>query len=167
MCTFLPFCRRVSVCLSAYSVAVLSIKRYRVIVNLSHVRVSSNPTWRGIVATIFGVWIVAALFAVPSAVSIYQCVRDAVMIPKGIISVWLFLNSYHPVYFHCVWSASLTSWQPAILRKALVLYLKEHKILKRTHSQIQPNCGGPDCFFSDRLFALSYLLDLHHLGPIW
>jgi len=80
-CRFLPFCRRVSVCLSAYSVALLSIKRYRVIVNAFYVRVSSKPTWRGTVATIFGVWIVAALFAVPSAVSSYQCVRDARMTP--------------------------------------------------------------------------------------
>jgi len=81
MCTFLPFCRRVSVCLSAYSVALLSIQRYRVIVNAFHVRVSSKPTWRGTVATIFGVWIVAALIAVPSAVTRYQCAKDASMTP--------------------------------------------------------------------------------------
>jgi hypothetical protein len=81
MCRFLPFCRRLSVCLSAYSVAVLSIKRYTVIVNPFQVRVSSKPTWRGTVATIFGVWIVAALFAVPSTVSSYQCVTDARMTP--------------------------------------------------------------------------------------
>jgi hypothetical protein len=38
-----------------------------------HVLVSSPPTWRDIVATIFGVWIVAALFAIPSALSKYLC----------------------------------------------------------------------------------------------
>jgi len=81
MCTFLPFCRRVSVCLSAYSVTLLSIQRYRVIVNPFHVHVSSKPTCRGTVATIFGVWIVAALFAVPLAVSSYLCAKDATMTP--------------------------------------------------------------------------------------
>jgi hypothetical protein len=73
MCMFLPFCRRLSVGLSAYSVAVISIQRYRVTVNPFNVRVSSPPTWRATVATICGVWIVAALFAIPSALSKYQC----------------------------------------------------------------------------------------------
>jgi len=73
MCTFLPFFRRMSVGLSAYSVAVYSFQRYRVTVNPLQVLVSSQATWRVIVVTIFGVWIVAALFAVPSAVSKYLC----------------------------------------------------------------------------------------------
>jgi hypothetical protein len=81
ICTFLPFCRRLSVCLSAYSVAVLSFQRYRVIVNALHVRVSSKPTWRAAVVTIIGVWILAALFAIPSAVSSYLCVEDAQISP--------------------------------------------------------------------------------------
>jgi hypothetical protein len=71
MGTFLSFCRCLSVGLSAYSVAVLSIQRYRVTVNPLHVHVSSPPTWRSTVATICGIWIVAALFAVPSAISNY------------------------------------------------------------------------------------------------
>jgi len=73
MCTFLPFCRRLSVGLSAYSIAVISVQRYRVTVNPLHVLVSSQPTWRATVITICGVWIVAALFAVPSALSKYPC----------------------------------------------------------------------------------------------
>jgi hypothetical protein len=81
MCTFLPFCRRLSVGLSAYSVAVLSIQRYRVTVNPFHVRVSSLSTWRVTVVTICGVWILAALFAIPAALagdaclvcSLYDC----------------------------------------------------------------------------------------------
>jgi len=77
MCTFFRFCRRLSVCLSAYSVALLSIQRYRVTVTPFHVRVSSKQTWLETVATICGVWIVAALFALPSAVSRYQCVKNA------------------------------------------------------------------------------------------
>jgi len=37
------------------------------------VLISSKATWHVIVATIFGVWILAALFAVPSALSKYMC----------------------------------------------------------------------------------------------
>jgi hypothetical protein len=73
LCTFLPFCRRLSVGLSAYSVAVLSIQRYRVTVNPLQVHVPSPPTWRVTVATIFGVWIVAGLFAIPTAISGVRC----------------------------------------------------------------------------------------------
>ena len=55
MNVFLPICRHLAVGLSAYSVAVLSIQRYRVTMNPLHVRVSSPPTWRVTVATICGV----------------------------------------------------------------------------------------------------------------
>jgi hypothetical protein len=79
MCTFLPFCRRLSVGLAAYSVAVLSIQRYRVTVNPLHVHVSSPPTWRSTVATVCGVWIVAALFAVPSTLSSVMCEESLVL----------------------------------------------------------------------------------------
>ena len=75
MCTFIPFCRRMSVGLSAYSVAVYSFQRYTVIVNPLQVLLSSQATWRVTVATIFGVWVFAALFAVPSALSNYLCGR--------------------------------------------------------------------------------------------
>jgi len=73
LCKIIPFCRRLSVGLSAYSVAVLSIQRYRATVNPFRVRVSSPPTWRGTVATILGVWIVATLLAIPSTISNYLC----------------------------------------------------------------------------------------------
>ena len=72
-CMFFPFCRRMSVGLSAYSVALYSFQRYRVIVNPFLVPLSSQPKWRGIVATFCGVWLVAALFAVPSALSMNLC----------------------------------------------------------------------------------------------
>jgi hypothetical protein len=42
-------------------------------VNPFHVRVSSQPTWRFTVATICAVWILAAFFALPSALSWYFC----------------------------------------------------------------------------------------------
>jgi hypothetical protein len=73
ICTFLPFCLRLSVGLSAYSVALFSYQRYRVTVKPFQVLVSSQKSWRVTVATICGVWIVAGLFAVPSAVSKYRC----------------------------------------------------------------------------------------------
>jgi hypothetical protein len=73
VCTLLPFCRRLSIGLSAYSVAVFSIQRYRATLNPFKVLASSETTWRVTVATICGVWIVAALFAIPSALSRYMC----------------------------------------------------------------------------------------------
>jgi hypothetical protein len=90
MCMFLPFCRRLSVGLSAYSVVVLSIQRYRVTVYLFQVRVSSQSTCRVAVPTIFGVWIVAALFAVPSVLSKFVCdelqnVRSITYYQRGVI----------------------------------------------------------------------------------
>jgi hypothetical protein len=42
-----------------------------------HVRVSSQLTWRATGATICGVWIVAALFAVPAAVS--KCLKSLIL----------------------------------------------------------------------------------------
>jgi len=73
LCIFLPFCRRMSVGLSAYSVALYSFQRYRVTVRPFQVHVSSQPKWRGIVATFCGVWTVAALFAIPSNLSRNPC----------------------------------------------------------------------------------------------
>jgi hypothetical protein len=54
-------------------------------VNPLNVRVSSQPTWRTTGATIFGVWIVAALLAVPAARSQYLCN----------FSVFVFLTKYN------------------------------------------------------------------------
>jgi Leucine-rich repeat (LRR) protein len=72
-CTFLPFCYRMSIGLSAYSVVALSFQRQRVTMKAFHVFVSSAPTWCVTVATICGVWIVATLFAIPSALSKFIC----------------------------------------------------------------------------------------------
>jgi len=73
MCIFLPFCFHMSISLTAYSIAVLGFQRYRVTVYPLQVRFSSQPTWRATGATICGVWIVAALFAIPSARKNYIC----------------------------------------------------------------------------------------------
>ena len=107
MCMFLPFCCCLAVGLSAYSVAVYSIQRYRVMVNTFHFRVSSRPTWRVTVATICGVWIVAALFAIPSALSKYLC--------KGL---WVYnLFSY---YVFDDMSAVMTYHQRVVIFELLV-----------------------------------------------
>jgi hypothetical protein len=71
LCKFYGFFRRLSVGLSAYSVAVLSIQRYNVTVNSLHIRLFSPATWRVTVAAICGVWIVASLFALPTAFSMH------------------------------------------------------------------------------------------------
>jgi hypothetical protein len=91
-CGFFAFWLRMSLGLTAYSVAVLSIQRYRVIVNPLHVHVSSQPTWRGTGAIICGVWIVAALVAVPTTRAKYLCVE----------SILLWRTSYyeHVTIFH-------------------------------------------------------------------
>ena len=75
MCRFLPFCCRLSVGLSAYSVAVLSFQRYRVTVKLLHVRVSAQKSCRVILAIICGMWNVAALLALPKSLSKHMCVE--------------------------------------------------------------------------------------------
>jgi gastrin-releasing peptide receptor len=69
LCKFFAFSRRLSVGLSAYSVAVLSIQRYNITVNPLHIRVFSPATCRVTVAAICGVWIVASIFALPSTIS--------------------------------------------------------------------------------------------------
>ena len=79
MCAFLPFCYRMAVGLTTYSIAVLSFQRYRVTVYPLHVRVFSQPTWRATVAKISGVWIVAVLFAIPGARSRYLCDGDILL----------------------------------------------------------------------------------------
>ena len=73
MCTAIPFCYRMSIGLTAYSIAVLSIHRYRVTVNPLEFHASSRQTWLATGATICGVWIVAVLFAIPSARSRFYC----------------------------------------------------------------------------------------------
>jgi hypothetical protein len=79
LCVYFPLFRRLSFGLTAYSISVLSIQRYRVTVYPLHVRVSSKPTWRSTGATICGVWIVAASFAIPAALSKYLCVKSALL----------------------------------------------------------------------------------------
>jgi Leucine-rich repeat (LRR) protein len=79
MCILFPFFRRLSVGLSAYSVAMLSIQRYRVTVNPLDILISSKPTWRSTGIAILVVWIVAAILSVPSALSKYSCNKYIVL----------------------------------------------------------------------------------------
>jgi hypothetical protein len=73
LCAYFSFFLHLSVGLTAYSIAMLSIQRYKVTAYPLHVCVSSKPTWHATGATICGVWIVAALFAIPAARSEYLC----------------------------------------------------------------------------------------------
>jgi hypothetical protein len=72
LCKFFEFSCALSVGLSAYFVALLSYQRYKVTVDPLRVLVCSPVTWRVTAATICGVWIVAAIFALPSALSVEE-----------------------------------------------------------------------------------------------
>jgi hypothetical protein len=76
VCTLLQFCNRMSIGLTMNFLTALSIWVYKLTANPFHVRVSSQPTWLVAVGTIFGVWILAALLAVPAARSQYMCVNS-------------------------------------------------------------------------------------------
>ena len=161
LCTVLPFCRRLSVGLSVYSVALLSIQRYRVTVKSFHIRVSSKPTWRGTVATICRVWILAALFAVSSALSRYLCQRDAQVTPTKYynrVVIFKLLSS-------CALSLCVIAFTYIMTARHLVE--SSHSISEGTKSSTEnaqkycKNCGGTGCCFSDQLRALSRLVDLH------
>jgi hypothetical protein len=65
MAAFFIFFHRLSIGLSACSVALLNIHRYRLSVSPSQVRVSSQTSSRAAVANLIKVWIVATLFALP------------------------------------------------------------------------------------------------------
>jgi hypothetical protein len=71
-CMFIKFLYRFSVGLSTYLVALLSYQRYKVTVTPLQVHVHSPVTWRITAATICGVWIVAAIFALPSTFTVYK-----------------------------------------------------------------------------------------------
>jgi len=101
-CMFFLFGFRMSVGVSTYSVAVLSIQRYRVTVNPFHIRLSSQPTWRVVVATIIGVWIVSALFAIPSVLSKFPCFPLSTTIQniayyKRVVVFELFVSCVYPL----------------------------------------------------------------------
>jgi len=122
MCKFLPFCRRLSIGLSAYSVAVLSIHRYRVTVNPFHVRVSSKSRWLVTVATVCGVWIVAALFAIPSGIAGDLCLHciifDCKSYYKNVVVFDLLVSCALPL---CVIGFSYTMAARHLLKSALPL----------------------------------------------
>jgi len=72
-CTFFLYFLQLSAGLTSYSVALLSIQRHIMIMNPFHDRVSSQPTWCVTAATICGLWIVAALLSIPTALSNLTC----------------------------------------------------------------------------------------------
>ena len=161
ICTSLPFCRRMSVVLSAYSIAVFSFQRCRVTVSPFQVRASSQAKWRVTVAPICGVWIVAALFSVPSALSKYQC--------EGFRNI----RRYYPlgVIFELLVSCVLPLCGYFLLRHdrppssgKLSFYIWGDAKSTTEHTQkCCKNCGGTDCCFADQLRALSRFLDIFHL----
>jgi hypothetical protein len=116
-CTLFPFFHHMSVGLSAYSVAVLSIQRYRVTVKPLHVRVYSKPTWRAIATTICGIWIVAALSALPVTRLKYLCVQPTLLLltnylqPFGLFELLVF----------CVLPLCLIAFSYSIMARHLLI----------------------------------------------
>jgi hypothetical protein len=101
-CMVILFGFRMLVGVSTYSVAVLSIQRYRVIVNPLNARLSSQRTWRLVVAIIVGVWIVSALIAIPSVLSKFRCFHHSMSIQnvayyKRVVVFELFVSCAYPV----------------------------------------------------------------------
>jgi len=66
-----------SVGLSAYSAALYSFQRYSVTLGPTQFRDFSQPKQRSVVATFFGVWLVAALFAFPSTLTMNLCAQPS------------------------------------------------------------------------------------------
>jgi hypothetical protein len=70
LCKFFAFSCSFSLGLSPYSVTLLSIQRYKLTVNPIQIHVHSPVTWRVTAGTICGLWFLASLFALPSALSV-------------------------------------------------------------------------------------------------
>jgi Leucine-rich repeat (LRR) protein len=87
VCLYYQIITRMSICLSVYSIVVLSVQRYTVTVNPLQFHVSSQLTWRATGTTICGLWIVAALFALPVARSSYYFCK----------STFLYRTNYYPL----------------------------------------------------------------------
>jgi hypothetical protein len=164
-CKYVPFCRRMSVGLSAYSVALYSFQRYRITVSPFQVRVSSQPKWRAIVATLCGVWLVAALFAVPTALSRKTCqdFRKQILLSyyKHVVIFELLVSCVLPLcviaFCYIMTARHLVQSSRAITRGTKPSNGNTQKCCK--------DCVGTDCCFCDQLCALPRLMDLFHLQP--
>jgi hypothetical protein len=117
---FFTFFYRLSFGLSAYSVALLNIHRYRVTVNPSQVCFYSQTTWLAAVAKLCRLWIVAALFALPSTLWViiipkYEMLFDATfykyldifdlsvscVIPLVVIAISYIMTELHHMKIPC------------------------------------------------------------------
>jgi hypothetical protein len=136
-CTFLPFCFHMSFGLTAYSVAVLSIQRYMVTMKPLHVRAFSEPTWFATVATICGVWFVAALSALPAARLQYLCFQPTLLLLTNYFQlVCIFELLMFCVLPLCVNAFSYTLMNRHLLKGSCVLFVQPQNPLwkKRKHA---------------------------------
>ena len=165
MCTFLSFCRRFSVCLSAYSVAVFSIQRYRVTVNQLQIRVSLQATWRVTLATICVVWIVTAFLAVPSVLSMYLCQK----FPSLIHTTYLQRVVIFEFLVSCVLPLCVIAF--TYIRTGHHLVESSRSICEGTQNpQLKTRRNTAKIvvgltYVSDQLCSFSRLLYLHSLEP--
>jgi hypothetical protein len=122
LCHIFAFFIRLSVGLSAYFVALLSIQRYYVTVNPLQYRTSSQGTWRVAVATVCGVWILAAVFAIPSVflehADIYCNYIDNTKYYKRVVLFELLVSCILPL---CVILFSYVMTARHIMKKALTI----------------------------------------------
>jgi hypothetical protein len=140
-----------SVGLSAYSIAVLSIQRYRVTVYPLQVRVFSQPTWRATGATICGVWFVAAIFALPTSLSKYMCflVLFPIKYTQFIVNFKLVLSCVLPL---CVIAISH-------IMTARHLVKRSYPLFKKTQNpQLNTSKNSAKVLFElSGVFLISYL----------
>ena len=133
-CVYFPFFRRMSVGLSAYSVALYSFQRYRVTVSPLQVRVSSQPKCC-IVAIFCGVWIVAALFAIPSTLIRYLCQRtfpfSSITYYQRVVIFELLVSCILP---GCVIAFSYIMTARHLVEKSLAKFEGQQKIKLKTRS---------------------------------
>jgi hypothetical protein len=159
MCrSLLPVFCRISVCLTIYCIAVFSTQRYIITVTLFHVLISSQTTWRSTFATICGVWIVAALFARPTALSKYTCL--------GSIFLWRTNHYQHFAILYllvtCAFTLGVIAFSYIMTARHLVessCYLSEETQIPRLKKRkfLQKLCWHLHYYFPDQLFALSDL----------
>jgi len=97
-------------------------------VNRFHVRVSPQTIWGYILRCVECGCIIRSSYR---SIEVFVSWIYNIRIYNITINLSLCLNSLCLLYFLCVCLHCLTLWWPAILRKALFLYLRRHNILTR------------------------------------
>jgi hypothetical protein len=162
-CMFFKFLHRFSVGLSAYLVALLSYQRYNVTVNPLHFYVHSPVTWRVTAA----VWIVAAIFALPSALSVgngidthcdmysrYMYYKQVVLLDLYVFCILLVCVI---VFFYVMTARHL-------VKSAHTLFQEIHPLAINIKIQQKLYCGL--ALFCNKLCTLPHYMGVFYIGTI-